>query len=85
MGAIEVSKTFISEFSIHRCFSGGFVVHEAFELSCADGVLELSYRLCLDLPDTLTGDFEDSSDLFQCVCVAVPDAVSQLDNLAFAI
>jgi len=61
------------------------MVEESFELSGSDGVLELSYRLCLNLPDALTSNFEDSADLFEGIGIAVPDSVSQLYNLAFAI
>ena len=45
---------------ISRCL----VVHESFELSGADGVLELADCFSLDLADALTGDFEDSADFF---------------------
>lgn len=62
-----------------------FMVEEAFELARTDGVLELSYRLCLNLADALTSNFEDSADFFERVGIAVPDSVSQLYNLAFAI
>ena len=61
------------------------MVEESFELACTDGVLELSYRFCLHLPDALTSNLEDSADLFERVGIAVPDSVSQLYNLAFAI
>ena len=63
----------------------GLVVHEAFELSRADWVLELTDGLGFDLADTLAGDFEDSPDLFQCVSIAVAYAVAELDNLTLAI
>ena len=53
------------------------MVHETFELSRADGVLELADGLGLDLPDTLAGDFEDPPDLFQCISVAVADYICQ--------
>jgi len=39
------------------------VVEEALELARTDGVLQLSYRLCLHLPDALTRNFEDSARL----------------------
>ena len=48
---------------LSRWISRRLVVHETFELSRADGVLELADRLGFDLPDTLAGDFEDASDL----------------------
>ena len=61
------------------------MVHESFEFAGADGVLEFAYRFCLDLPDSLAGNFEDSADFLQGIRIAVTDSVSQLDNLAFAI
>jgi len=65
--------------------SRAFVVYEAFQFAGADGVLELSDCFCLDLADSLAGDFEDSADFLQRVGVAVADSVSQLDDLALAI
>jgi hypothetical protein len=62
-----------------------FVVEETFEPAGTHGMLELAYRFCLNLPDSLAGDFKDSADFFQRISVAVPDSVSQLDNLAFAV
>ena len=47
-----------------RGISRGLVVHETFELSGSDRVLELADGLGFDLADTLAGDFENSPDLF---------------------
>src|SRR2546423_3396894 len=58
---------------------------EAFELSGTDRVLELANRFGLDLSHALAGDFEDSTDFFERVGVAVADAVAQLDDLALAV
>ena len=58
---------------------------ESFEFACAYGVLEFAYCFCLDLPDSLAGDFEDSTHFLQRIGIAVADPVSQFDNLAFAI
>ena len=61
------------------------MVQESFELSCADGVLELSYGLGLHLADALESDLKDPPHLFERIGLAIPDPVSQLDNLALAI
>ena len=61
------------------------MVQETLEFASADGVLEFSYGLGLDLSDAFACNFEDSADFFERICVAVADSVSQLDNLAFAI
>ena len=62
-----------------------FVFDKAFELSCPYGMLHLSYCFCLNLPDPLASNLEDSTDLFERVCIAVPDTVPQLDNFAFTV
>ena len=51
----------------------------------ADGVLQLAHRLGFDLADSLPRDLEDPPHLFQGVGVAVPQTISQANNLAFAI
>ena len=60
-------------------------VEEALELASADRVLELADGLSFDLPDSLSRDFEDTSHLLERVGITVSDAVTQLDNLAFAV
>ncbi len=61
------------------------MVHETFELTGADGVLELAYGFCLDMSDAFACNLEDSVDFLSRIGIAVADPVSQLDNLAFAI
>ena len=61
------------------------MVEEALEFASADGVLEFSYGLGLDLPDAFAGNLEDSADFFEGICVAVADAVAEFDDFAFAI
>jgi len=61
------------------------VVHESFEFSRAYGVLEFAYSFGFNLSYALASYLKYPAYLFEGVCVAVTDAVSQLDNLAFAI
>src|SRR6476660_7802963 len=58
---------------------------KTFQLSRSNRVLELSDRLGFDLANALAGDFEDSADFFERVCVAVADAVAELDDLALSV
>src|SRR4051794_28796359 len=58
---------------------------ESFKLPCPNRVLQLADCLGFNLTHALARHFEDAAHFFQCVGVAVADAVAQLDDLAFAI
>src|SRR5262245_42998068 len=58
---------------------------KAFQLPRPYRVLEFSDRLGFDLANALSCDFEDSTDFFKRVRVAVADAVTQLDDFSLAI
>src|SRR5579883_1703452 len=60
-------------------------IEEAFELSASHRVLQFADGLRLNLPHAFARHFEDAADFFECVCVAVAQAVPQFDDLAFAI
>src|SRR2546423_460232 len=58
---------------------------EALQLPGPHRAPELADGLCLHLPHALAGHFEDASDFFEGVGVAVADAVPQLDDLPLAV
>ena len=64
---------------------GGDAFEEALELFAADGVLEFSDGFGFDLSDAFACDFEDASDFFEGVGVAVTEAVAEFDDFAFAV
>src|SRR5437660_2439494 len=60
-------------------------IEETLELAAADGVLQLTHRLGLDLADTLARHLEDAADFLERVGVAVAQAIAELDDLALAV
>src|ERR1700677_2971866 len=60
-------------------------IQKPFQLPRPHRMLQLPYRLRLDLADAFTGHLEDAAHFLQRVSVAVPEAIAQLDDLALSI
>ena len=60
-------------------------IDEAGEPSATNWMLQLSNGLRFDLANTFSSDLEDPANLLEGVRVSIADAVSQLEDLAFAI
>ena len=55
------------------------------EYGAPHGVLELADGLGFDLPHAFSRHFEDATDFFQGIRVAVTNPVAELDDLALAV
>src|SRR5262245_28887870 len=65
--------------------TGWQVLDEAAQVVAARMVLQLAERLGFDLADAFARDLEDSACFFERIAVAVAQAVTELDDLAFAV
>ena len=52
------------------------LIDKSFKPSASYRMLKLSYRLCLDLSDSLSCHLENPADLFKCIGISVAKAVS---------
>ena len=78
-----------------RFVAGGFgtvgwiewpaLIEEPDEFLTAAGLLQFADGLGFDLPDAFSRHFENVTDFFQRIAVAIPQTVTQLDDFAFAV
>ena len=61
------------------------LVEEADQFLAAAGLLQLADGFGFDLTNTLAGYLKNVTDFFKRVAVAITEAVTKLDDLAFAI
>lgn len=69
---------------IHHTF-WHLLVEETNKLLASTRLLKLTYGLRLNLANTFAGHLKDMPHFFQGVAVAIPETISQFDDLAFAI
>ena len=60
-------------------------LQEAFQLATAYRVLQFANRLGFDLSYPLTGNFENPTNFFQCVGIAIPQSVAETNDFTFPV